>query len=278
LVLLEALEKMFHVPAPIRFVTGRMGKGKTNFSLLLCELALIKRWVRHVATNIKVDDPRFLRITSFPQLESWLKANSQKKLFNFDEASSNISRRTPLARLNKQIIDLAFKLRKYRAHLIIVAVSRQLVDSTFDAIPDLVLAEFRKVSRDKAVLTSPIFDDDIILYNIPSTTVKFDTYDIAPFTLTAPEGQGIQLLCCKVAKKYLEIHNMQRIAEELCIPSRKHVQLLLMKHLRHTLSRTVSTERRDQTLNFSTGNVEVNVSAQMLTDALERIKNKNVKS
>jgi len=274
LVLLEALRKMFQVPAPIIFVTGRMGKGKTNFCLLLCELALINRWVKHVATNIKVEDSRFLRITSFAELDNWLKANSQKKLFAFDEASSNISRRTPLAKLNRQIIDLAFKLRKYRAYLIVVAVSRQLVDSTFEAVPDLVLGEFKKISKNKAVLFSPIFDDAIMLLNIPSTTVKFDTYDVAPFTLTPPEDQQPLLLCCRVAKRYAEIGNMSIIANEFHIPAREQVKILIRKHIQHTLGPQVKTRDEESFSEVITPNVGINVSAQMLTDALERIKNK----
>jgi len=274
LVLLEALRKMFQVPAPIIFVTGRMGKGKTNFCLLLCELALTNHWVKYVATNIKVEDSRFLRITSFAELDNWLKANSQKKLFAFDEASSNISRRTPLAKLNRQIIDLAFKLRKYRAYLIVVAVSRQLVDSTFEAIPDLVLGEFKKISKDKAVLLSPIFDDAIMLHNVPSTTVKFDTYDVAPFTLTPPENQQPQLLCCRIAKRYVEIHNMAKVANEFGM-RRDAAFDLLRKHLQHTSGWQVETRDEDQLIDvIPTVNVGVNVSAQMLTDALERIKNK----
>jgi len=274
--LVNVLSKLFQTPAPIIFVTGRMGKGKTNFSLLLCEIALMMRWVKQVATNIKVYDDRFLRITSFSELDSWLRADKHRKLYDFDEASSNISRRTPLARLNRQIIDLAFKLRKYRAHLIVVAVSRGLVDSTFEAIPDLVLGEFEKISKYKAVLKSQLFDDAIILHNIPSSTIKFDTYDIAPFTLSPKHREVSLLLCCKVAKRYLELHNMQRVAEELCIPSRKDAFRLLQKHLRHTFSESVQQDEED-VQETSTMNVGVNVSAQMLTDALERIKNKNAK-
>jgi len=273
--LVNVLGKLFQTPAPIIFVTGRMGKGKTNFSLLLCEIALMMRWVKHVATNIKVYDDRFLRITSFSELDSWLKVDKQRKLYDFDEASSNISRRTPLARLNRQIIDLAFKLRKYRAHLIVVAVSRGLVDSTFEAIPDLVLAEFEKLSKYKAVLKSQLFDDAIILHNIPSSTIKFDTYDIAPFTLTSSK-EGLQLLCCKIAKRYMEIHNMAKVANEFGLIRRQGFDLL-RKHLQHTLSSGVKQRGEVSLQEFSTVNAGVNVSAQMLTDALERIKNKDAK-
>jgi hypothetical protein len=269
--LTNVLDRLFHVPAPIIFVTGRMGKGKTDFSLLLCELALQNRWVKQVATNIRVFDSRFVHITSLPELSNWLKLDRRKKLYVFDEASSNISRRTPMTKLNRQIIDLAFKLRKYRGHLILVAVSRGVVDSTFEAIPDLVLGEFQKLSKDKAILSTQLFDDAIIFHNIPRTTVQFDTYDIAPFTLTASEGQRPQFLCCQVANRYVEIHNMAKVANEFGM-KRCDAFNLLIKHLRHVSSLEVTKRDEVSIPQISTVNVEVNTSAEMLTDALERIK------
>jgi len=270
--LTKVLGKLFQVPAPIIFVTGRMGKGKTDFSLLLCELTLQNRWIKHVATNIKVHDERLLHITSWSELDSWVKIDKQKKLYIFDEASSNIPRRTPLAKLNRKIKDLAIKLRKYRGHLILVAVSRALVDSVFESIPDLVLGEFEKISKYTAVLKSQLFDDAIILHNIPGTTLKFDTYDIATFTLT-PSDEGLQMPCCKVAKLYAELHNLSRVADRTGL-FRQQVKDLLIKHIQHTLSSEVTKRDEDNSLLQITQNVGVNVSAQMLTDALERTKNK----
>ncbi len=236
----KVLEKLFGVPAPIIFVTGRMGRGKTDFCLLIGELALQYGWVKHVATNIKVFDERFLHITSWAELENWLKLDKRKKLYIFDEASSNISRRTPMAQLNRKIIDLAFKLRKYRAHLLLAAVSRGLVDSTFEAIPDLVLGEFQKISRETAILQSDLFDDLIVIRNIPPTTVKFDTYDIAPFSLTPPD-EGLQFLCCKVAKRYYELKNYSKVAQEFGI-HRQQVKDLVLKHLQHTFGQVKMSE------------------------------------
>lgn len=262
---LKALGKMFSVPAPIIFVTGRMGKGKTNFSLLLCELALMNRWVKHVATNIKVFDEKFIYITSWNKLDSWLKSNRKKKLYNFDEASSNISRRTPLARLNRKIIDLAFKLRKYKAHLIVDAVSRGLVDSTFEAIPDLVLGEFRKISRHTAILYSPLFDEPMEIHNIPSTTVKFDTYDIAPFTLTCSDEE-LQMPCCKVAKLYAELHNLSKVSQRTGL-FRQQVKYLLIKHIQHTLGNEVTKRDEDNIIkvdyNFGENNVDFTLKSNV---------------
>ncbi|RLI44542.1 hypothetical protein DRO69_07135 [Candidatus Bathyarchaeota archaeon] len=267
--LTNVLGRLFQVPAPIIFVTGRMGKGKTDFSLLLSELALQNRWVKHVATNIKVFDSRFIHITNLADLKKWLKHDRRKKLYVFDEASSNISRRTPMAKLNRQIIDLAFKLRKYKAHLIFVAVSRGVVDSTFEAIPDLVLGEFQKISKDKAILSTQLYDDAIIFYNIPGTTMQFDTYDIAPFTLTASEGERTQLLCCRIANRYMEIHNMAKVANEFGM-KRADAFGYLIKHLQHTSSLEVEKREEEYKPEISTVNVEVNTTSKMLTSAWER--------
>jgi len=260
----KVLERLFGVPAPIIFVTGRMGKGKTDFCLLIGELALQYGWVKHVATNIKVFDERFLHITSWAELENWLKLDKRKKLYIFDEASSNISRRTPMAQLNRKIIDLAFKLRKYRAHLLLAAVSRGLVDSTFEAIPDLVLGEFQKITRETAILQSDLFDDLIVIRNIPPTTVKFDTYDIAPFSLTPPD-EGLQFLCCKVAKRYAETGNMSKVANEFGIPTREQVKQLLIKHIRHTLGNSVKTGDVDKTVEEIDSKPENNIVEQNRT-------------
>ena len=260
----KVLEKLFGVPAPIIFVTGRMGRGKTDFCLLIGELALQYGWVKHVATNIKVFDERFLHITSWAELENWLKLDKRKKLYIFDEASSNISRRTPMAQLNRKIIDLAFKLRKYRAHLLLAAVSRGLVDSTFEAIPDLVLGEFQKISRETAILQSDLFDDLVVIRNIPPTTVKFDTYDIAPFSLTPPD-EGLQFLCCKVAKRYAETGNMSKVANEFGIPTREQVKQLLIKHIRHTLGNSVKTGDVDKTVEEIDSKPENNIVEQNRT-------------
>jgi len=260
----KVLERLFGIPAPIIFVTGRMGRGKTDFCLLVGELALQYKWVQHVATNIKVFDERFLHITSWAELENWLKLDRRKKLYIFDEASSNISRRTPLAQLNRRIIDLAFKLRKYRAHLLLAAVSRGLVDSTFEAVPDLVLGEFQKISRETAILQSDLFDDLIFIRNIPPTTIQFDTYDIAPFSL-APAEEGLQFICCKVAKRYMETGNMTKVALEFGIPTRQQVKNLLMKHLRHTLGNSVKTRDEEKISGTIDLGPENNIAEQKTT-------------
>jgi len=261
---LKILETLFSVPAPIIFITGRMGRGKTDFSLLIAEVALHHGFVKRVATNIKTFDAGFDHITSWSELESWLKLDKRKKLYIFDEASSNISRRTPMAQLNRKIADLAFKLRKFRAHLLLCAVSRSLVDSTFEVVPDLVLGEFQKISKSTAILACDLFDDIVTIYHVPRTTVKFDTYDIAPFSLT-PKDEGLQWLCCKVAKRYAETKNMTKVGLEFDIPTRQQVKDLLIKHINHTLSLSVRLEVEDKLKPSSDLESKINIPEQKRT-------------
>jgi len=241
--LLKILEIIFRIPAPIIFITGRMGRGKTDFGLLISELALHFGWVKHVATNIKVFDERFTLVTDYGMLHSWMYLNMNKKLFTFDEASSNIPRRTPMAPLNRKIGDLAFKLRKRRGHLIFIAVSQKLVDSIFETIPDLVLGEFERTSKTTAIFKSDLFEEPITIRNIPPTTVKFDTYDIASFTLI-PQEDGLKWLCCKVAKRYYELKNYSKVAQEFGI-HRQQVKDLVFKHLQHTFGQTVKISEEE---------------------------------
>jgi len=274
--LLKILKVIFKIPAPIIFITGRMGRGKTDFGLLISELALFFGWVKHVATNIKVFDERFTHITSYAELMSWMKLNMQKKLFTFDEASSNIPRRNPQAPLNKKITDIAIKLRKYRGHLIFIAVSQQLVDSIFEYIPDLVLGEFYKLNETTAVFKSQIFGDPIIVRNIPPTTVKFDTYDIAPFTVM-PSTEGLQWMCCKVAKRYAEVRNLSKVANEFGI-LREQAKRLLIKHIQHTLGEEVTEKRGEDIIiekksyKNSENNVDLRVNYQNDNEPRKNVK------
>ena len=63
------LEQIFEIPAPIVLICGRMGMGKTDFSLLLAELLLDQGMADAVATNIEIEDPRFTKVTSVFSLE-----------------------------------------------------------------------------------------------------------------------------------------------------------------------------------------------------------------
>lgn len=186
----KILKDHFTDPAPIVFIIGRHGRGKTDFSLYIAEKLLEMGLVHEVGTNIKVEteDPRIKHITNLYHLKNWLKSSKKRKLFILDEAGIHIDARNPLGKLNKEIRHLAFLLRKYRAKLILVSQRAKDIESTFRDTA-MWLATFQKLSKKTALLISNIYgsDEPILLEDIPPTSLKYDTYDIAPFSTEPTE-------------------------------------------------------------------------------------------
>ncbi len=237
------LRKLLRHPAPIILIEGKFDSGKTDFACYMAEKGLERGFIDEVGTNIKVDDPRFLRITSIEGLEKWFLIGRKRKLFIFDEASSHIDRRNPLSKINKKFRHIGFKVRKGHGKIIIVAQRMEDVDSTFDD-PDIVIAKIRKLWRKEALISSSLFKNVIYLTDIPQTKIPFDTYDVAPFTLheehDLDEVKG-RALCCQVARLYADIGNFSTIGKllpekELTDKPLKAMQVkrLLQKHIKHT--------------------------------------------
>lgn len=175
-------------------IFGRRETGKTDFSLLIAEVLKKHGILRYFASNIKIDSSPFLieHITNLQDLESWASrvestGELSKKLFILDEAGKSLRRRTPMAKLNIELLDKLQTLRKYKLSLIMIAPADKYIDSAsmgsdvLDAI--IVKPEFK---NPKVALWHDILDDqELWLEEIPKTNVKFDTWDIAPFVLRA---------------------------------------------------------------------------------------------
>ena len=85
-----------------------------------------------------------------------------------------------MSKLNVEIVKLAHLLRKYRCKMIFITVRAKDVDSSIRD-PELLTCEIEKTSKKTAILKIDGYDT-ILLRNIPPTTIKFDTYDIAYFS------------------------------------------------------------------------------------------------
>ncbi|MCS7106204.1 MAG: hypothetical protein NZ942_02730 [Candidatus Aenigmarchaeota archaeon] len=207
---------LFSYQAPIVFVTGRFGTGKTDFSLLIAEILLKNGVIHKFGSNIKVIDPKgynYTYITNLVSLKEWLYPKHEHKLFILDEAGINIDRRNPLGKLNKQIRYLGFLLRKFRGKLIFISQRSKDIESTF-ADTDIWLATFKKLSKTEAILVSNVFTDPYHFYNIPKTSLDFDTYDIAMFT-SEPNYSDLEAktLERKILYDWLEHGNYGKIAK-----------------------------------------------------------------
>lgn len=176
-------------PAPICLVTGRMGSGKTDFSLLIAETLLKKNIVKLVGSNIRTSDPRFDYIVNVYQLKKWMQKKGAK-LFILDEAAVHIDSRSALSKLNREIRKIAFLLRKFDGKMILVSQRSEDLDSTFRD-SDIWLATFYKETLKSCIVYANPLDEPIRLIDIPKTSIPYDTKDIALFGFEyTPEDQG----------------------------------------------------------------------------------------
>jgi len=180
----QILKKIFGIPTMV-LIVGDWKTGKTDFALLIAERLLELGIVKKVASNIETADPRIEFISSLDRLRYWLYADKTRKLYILDEAGVHFPRRTPMKEKNVQAIQLLPEISKAHARLIVVTQDPDTVDSQF-LNPTWLKALIVKDSLKNARLISDMFETVITLKDIPKTTIKYDPYAIAPFTLHEP--------------------------------------------------------------------------------------------
>ena len=172
-------------------ILGRRGTGKTDFALLLSEIAYDIGIIKYVATNTKVFDSPFPieHIDNLQDLEYWGKTNTGRKLFVFDEIADAMSRRRPMAALTVDLIKKFNKLRKHKLSIISTTISEDVLDNAA-MNRDLLDAVFRRPyyndgnpQKYKKALYFNLLNGKKKRYNnIPKTSVHFDSWDASPFT------------------------------------------------------------------------------------------------
>ena len=225
---------LFKYPAPIVFIIGRYDFGKTDFSLRISETLLKNNVVHKVGTNIKVkDNPSFHYITNVPRLKRWLGQDRSKKLFILDEAGIHVDTRNPMGRINREIRHLGFIIRKFRGKLIFVSQRAKDIETTFRDT-DIWLATFRKLSKKRALLYSNVHVVPIVIEDIPRTTIKYDTYDVALFGSEAtdfePETQEQAMV-----KAWLDSANFRKVARQFNIPHTAQAKRIIVNELKSML-------------------------------------------
>jgi len=170
---------------------GRRGTGKTDLSLLIAEILVSLGVVDHVASNIKIYDAPFpiTEITNLEDLEYWAKNTKGVKLFLFDEIGKGMTRRRPMSSLNVNLIHHFHILRKYKLHIVATTINEQYVDNAILG-QDILDGYFFKPNfrNPKVALYQDNLENlDFGIDDLPKTTVKFDTWDSAPFTEHSPD-------------------------------------------------------------------------------------------
>lgn len=211
----EILRIFRHGDAVAVFILGRRNTGKTNHSLYIAETVAEAGLIVRYASNILIYKAPFEieHIVDMETLEEWCKAYSGRKLFILDEAGKALRRRTPMAKLNIEIIDKLQILRKYKLSLVMIAPDEKYVDNAglgsdvLDAV--IVKPEFK---NPKIALYRDIMEDrEAWFRNIPASSIEYDTWDIAPFKLKAE--------IAKTAFSDPELNLLQRYADGATIQS-----------------------------------------------------------
>jgi len=163
---------------------GRRESGKTDMAFLISEIVYFTGVIKNIATNVKIYDSPFPieRITNLEDLRHWCRTVQGRKLYIFDEMGKSMRRRTPMASLNIKMLDDLQILRKYRLSLIGIAPADIYVDSAVFGSDLLDWIVIKNRESQKVALYKDLMEDiELIITDIPPTSIKFDTWDVAPF-------------------------------------------------------------------------------------------------
>lgn len=227
---------------PVMVIYGNPDTGKTDTALLFMEIAKNEGVLDHFATNIQNEMGE--QITSLEDVDYWFKHQTGMKCYILDEAGMHCDSRSALKKLNREIRHEVFLIRKFKGHMVFVLQDISDLDTWKDSpLTGMKVKKKKYGTFFQAVIKTKWERDLIIADDFPRTTIEFNTYDIAPFTLEKTiEMDDVKLkgLPYKVAFLYAKIGNMSAIARELTKEEGKkyhfqQVKRLLMKYLREQL-------------------------------------------
>lgn len=242
---LDLIRKLFNRgTSAFLIIFGRRETGKTDMSLLIAEILYALGIIQEFATNIKIYESPFpvKHITNLDDLRLWSRDNQGRKLFLFDEYGKAFRRRSPMSSLNVQLIDDLQILRKFKLSTIAMTVDEKYIDNSSlgEDVLDGVFIKFNYKNPKVAFYKDLLEDFSKRIIGIPRTSVKFDTYDVAPFrehgerTKPAFKEKDLALLWDLThgkTSKELGLHGQQ-----VCRLWRKYVKEMLERDIHHAPS------------------------------------------
>lgn len=230
---ISTLESEMLADAPIIYIFGSPGSGKTNFALLLAELWKKHREEGEIGTNIRTWDEADEWIPRWGALESWIDTQlvsieggvtqaegAAPRLFVFDEASSHAAGHGEQGyETREKLAPLVYKIRKARAGLIIIGHDGKDVHPAIRTMATCV--ERRQGELKRAVLWEDVIDRQgrhkiVELAGIPETSYNYDDKEATAWSWTGGEQEErekeeeIRELAKELSKK-----EMRRLAAAL---------------------------------------------------------------
>lgn len=155
--------------------------GKTDYFLFISEILTKMGLVDEVATNIDTFG-KYPYINDLETLKMWLNKDDCIKLYGLDEANKHLSSRRSMSTKSVDIVEIFPEISKARARLIIIAHKISALDSQLRDF-GWVKGRMYKVDLKTVYIISPLLKGQYYFRNIPPTTIKFNPYQLAPFTL-----------------------------------------------------------------------------------------------
>lgn len=203
---------------PVIIIYGNPDTGKTDAALKIVEIAKKEGLLDYFASNINTYE-NGEKITSLQRLDYWFKNQSGRKCFILDEAGIHDDARMPMSRMNREIKNKVFVIRKFKGHIIFVLQELRDIDKWKNSPLTGAFIKKDVVARQySAFIASPMFPDAIYIGHFPRTDINFDTLDIAPFTLEDEldeEQVTLHGMPSKVAFLFAKYKNNAVVAREL---------------------------------------------------------------
>jgi len=217
----------------IIFISGAKEKGKTDFALFLAECCFLLGFRKHIATNIKTDSYMVeAQITNLPDLRKWLRS-SGRKLFILDEAGKHLPKMRFMTEKNIEIMELIQLIRHYDCGLIGIAPSDKFIDSNF-LNTDIIDARIKKILKHKAIVKDYLHNETYFLLGIEKTSIKFNSKDIAEFSIHKKTPLDELPKCCAVARIYAQTGSYKAVSKAFNNMNNKEIRRYLRKHLKHS--------------------------------------------
>ena len=231
---IDRLRELMGKEAPIIYIWGPPGSGKTNFAILLAQM-----WKRYhhekgkIASNIKTLDESDFWIQEWYKLKKWLTNNltnidgggktlekdANNKLYIFDEASThaNASGKEGWETRSK-LSPMVYKIRKSGAGLIIIGHDGKDVDPSVRTLATCI-RKYRENNKKARVFDDVKERDGVNEYSfspikgIPKTDWTYDDKEATEFQWTESEDDENE--SAKVQDEKEMLKEAEKVANEM---------------------------------------------------------------
>ncbi len=171
------------VEVPIVVITGFMGGGKTDFAL---EVGRVASDVLGYSVVSNIRQETFDSVETYEELVSYLQNTGGHKLFVYDEAGVSMDSRRSGSAVNVALSHFILLARKFGAGIVFLVQDEDIVDLRVRKFTNVYI---KKLNKKRSRITE-LFDREVSyeLVNIDKTSVIYDTYDVAAFSLS-PDGE-----------------------------------------------------------------------------------------